>query len=105
MIAPTIPPKSEEMNAADSARAACPCLAIGNPSSTVAWLALDPGIPISTDEKVSEVGITATRPISIPSAEIGSMPYRNGTRSERPAIPPRPGMTPMTSPTDTPSNM
>ena len=69
-----MPPNSDEMNAADSARAACPCLASGKPSSTVAWLALDPGMPISTEEKVSEVGITATSPISMPSAEIESMP-------------------------------
>ena len=74
ITAPTMPPKRDEMNAADSARAACPCLARGKPSSTVAWLALEPGMPIRTEEKVSEVGITATRPMSMPSAEIESMP-------------------------------
>ncbi len=72
--APNTPPNSDEMKAADSARAAWPCLASGNPSSTVAWLADDPGMPISTDEKVSDVGITATRPMSMASAETSSMP-------------------------------
>ena len=34
-------------------------MARGKPSSTVAWLADDPGMPRSTDENVSEVGMTA----------------------------------------------
>ena len=72
--APTSPPKSEEAKAAESASAARPSRDIGKPSSTVAWLAEEPGIPIKTDAKVSEVGITATRPISIASAEVASMP-------------------------------
>ena len=74
ITAPMIPPNSEEMNAADKARAAWPCLARGKPSSTVAWLALEPGIPMRTEAKVSDVGITATRPINMPRAEIGSIP-------------------------------
>ena len=74
ITAPKIPPKSEEMKAADSARAAWPCFASGKPSSTVACDALDPGMPMRTEEKVSEVGMTATRPISMPRAEISSMP-------------------------------
>ena len=61
--APTSPPNSDEAKAADSARAARPFFAIGNPSRTVACEADDPGIPISTEAKVSEVGTTATIPI------------------------------------------
>ena len=100
--APTRPPQSDAPNAAASARAASPCCDSGKPSSTVAWLALDPGIPMSTDVKVSDVGMTATRPISIASADTVSMPYRNGMSSDRPAIPPRPGKTPTVRPSTTP---
>ena len=100
--APTRPPKSEDENAADNARAACPRLAIGNPSSTVAWLAEDPGIPIKTDAKVSDVGTTATMPTIRARPKIGSMPNMNGSSSDKPAIPPRPGKTPMHNPITTP---
>ena len=40
----------------------------------VAWDAEEPGIPIITEGNVSEVGITATMPISSPKALWGSMP-------------------------------
>ena len=73
-IAPKSPPKSDEMKAAESARAAWPFLERGKPSSTVAWLAEEPGMPISTEAKVSEVGITATRPTMSARPETGSMP-------------------------------
>ncbi len=73
-MAPNSPPSIEAKKAAESARAAWPSLASGKPSSTVAWEADEPGMPISTEEKVSEVGITATRPISMASAEVWSMP-------------------------------
>ena len=53
IAAPTMPPISDAVNAADSARAACPCCERGKPPSTVAWLALEPGIPMSTDVNVS----------------------------------------------------
>ena len=72
--APMTPPRSELAKDAERARAASPFLARGKPSSTVAWLALEPGIPIMTEVKVSPVGMTATMPISIPSAEVVSMP-------------------------------
>lgn len=51
------------MNAADRARAAWPLRASGKPSSTVACEAEEPGIPMSTEENVSDVGTTATIPI------------------------------------------
>ena len=61
--APTSPPNREEAKAADSARAASPFFAMGNPSKTVACDADDPGIPIKTEANVSDVGTTATIPI------------------------------------------
>ena len=72
--APIRPPMSEAENAAPSARAASPRFASGKPSSTVACEALDPGMPISTEVNVSEVGMTATRPMSMASAEVASIP-------------------------------
>ena len=102
-MAPTIPPISEAENAADKALDASPFCAKGNPSKTVAWLALEPGIPIKMDVKVSEVGMTATSPTKVASADTVSIPYRNGTIIERPAIPPKPGKAPMASPNITPS--
>ena len=72
--APKSPPKSEDVKAAASARAASPCLERGKPSSTVAWLEDEPGMPIRTEENVSEVGMTATSPTIIARPEIGSMP-------------------------------
>ncbi len=73
-IAPNSPPSIEAKKAADNARAASPFCARGKPSSTVAWLAERAGMPISTEEKVSDVGITATSPINIASADVWSMP-------------------------------
>ena len=72
--APKMPPTIELKKAAERARAASPRLAIGNPSRIVAWEAALPGMPISTEVKVSPVGTTASRPISSASAEIVSMP-------------------------------
>ena len=97
-----MPPMSDAVNAAASARAACPCCDRGKPSSTVAWLALEPGIPMSTEVKVSDVGITATRPTSVASAETVSIPYRNGIMMASPAMPPSPGKAPIASPSITP---
>ncbi len=74
IAAPTRPPNNDAVNAAANARDAWPCWDRGKPSSTVAWLALEPGMPISTDVNVSDVGITATMPINVASAEIVSMP-------------------------------
>ena len=78
----------DDVKAADSARAAWPCLASGKPSSTVACDADDPGMPSRTDENVSEVGMTAIRPIISARPDTGSMPYRKGSTSARPAMPP-----------------
>ena len=75
---------------------------MGNPSSTVAWEADEPGIPIRTDAKVSDVGTTATMPIISARPRTGSMPNMKGSSSERPAIPPSPGKTPMARPITTP---
>ena len=72
--APNKPPNKDAVNAADSARAACPFFAKGKPSSTVAWEADDPGIPINTLENVSDVGITATKPTIKAKPEMGSIP-------------------------------
>ena len=74
IAAPSNPSSSEAEKAAPGARAASPFLASGKPSSTVAWEADDPRIPINTDVNVSEVGMTATRPTSMPSAATASMP-------------------------------
>ena len=63
---------------------------------------LEPGIPINTEVNVSEVGITATKPMSIASAETGSIPYKNGSNSDKPAIPPKPGNMPISKPKKTP---
>ncbi len=72
--APNKPPNNEAENAALKALAPWPCLASEKPSRTVACEALDPGIPIKTEVKVSEVGITAIKPINIASAETVSIP-------------------------------
>ena len=96
--APIRPPISEAEKAAPRARSASPRFASGKPSSTVACAALDPGIPIKSDVNVSEVGMTATSPMSMASAEVGSMPYRNGSSRDRPTMPPRPGKMPIRSP-------
>ena len=101
-LAPTNPPKSDDAKAAESARAALPFCAIGKPSKTVACDAEEPGIPIKTEAKVSEVGTTATIPIIKARPKIGSMPNMKGSKSDRPAMPPRPGKTPMHSPMSTP---
>ena len=74
MLAPSSPPKSDDANAAESARAASPFLASGKPSSTVACEADDPGIPIRTEAKVSDVGITATNPTIRDRPETASIP-------------------------------
>ena len=102
ITAPKRPPNNEETNAADKARAACPFLASGNPSKTVAWDELEPGMPIRTDAKVSEVGITATSPTIIARPDTGSIPYKNGKTKLRPAMPPSPGKTPTDRPNKTP---
>jgi len=101
--APINPPNNDDAKAADNARAASPFLASGKPSSTVACDAEEPGIPISTEAKVSEVGTTATMPTISARPRIGSMPNMNGINKESPAIPPRPGKTPTASPMITPS--
>ena len=101
--APTSPPNRDDAKAAESARAAWPFLAMGKPSSTVAWLADDPGMPIRTEAKVSDVGTTATMPIISARPSTGSMPNMKGSKSDSPAMPPRPGKTPMQSPMTTPS--
>jgi len=66
--APKTPPKSDAEKAAPSARAASPFFDSGKPSTTVACEPLVPGIPISTDGKVSEVVVTDCRPIITASA-------------------------------------
>ena len=101
--APTSPPKSDEVKAAESARAAWPFLAMGKPSSTVAWLAEEPGMPMRTEAKVSEVGTTATMPIISARPSTGSMPNMKGKSRDNPAIPPRPGKTPTARPMTTPN--
>ena len=100
--APTIPPNNDDEKAADNARAACPFFAKGNPSSTVAWEEDDPGIPINTDAKVSEVGTTATKPIIKANPYTGSRPNMKGSINDNPAIPPKPGNIPMDIPITTP---
>ena len=100
--APTKPPKREDANAAESARAACPRLAIGNPSRTVACEAEEPGIPISIEANVSDVGTTAIIPIISARPRVGSIPNMKGSNSDKPAMPPRPGNTPMAKPMQTP---
>ena len=100
--APNRPPNNDETNAAASARAACPFLDSGNPSRTVAWEADEPGIPSNTEAKVSDVGMTATRPTIRDNPETGSMPYIKGNTNDSPAIPPRPGNTPTLKPSSTP---
>ena len=101
-LAPTIPPNSEEANAADRARAAIPFFAMGNPSRTVACDADEPGIPIRTEANVSEVGTTATIPTINARPRIGSSPNMKGSTSDRPAMPPRPGKIPIARPNITP---
>ena len=61
-----------------------------------------PGIPISTEGKVSDVAVTDCKPIIMASAWEGSIPNTNGNRRERPAVPPRPGRMPTTKPRETP---
>ena len=50
-------------------------------------------MPINTDAKVSDVGTTAINPIINASPSIGSIPNIKGSKSDRPAIPPKPGKT------------
>ena len=83
-MAPSSPPNSEETKAADSALAASPFLASGKPSSTVAWLAVDPGMPSSTEANVSEVGTTAIKPTIKARPATGSMPKMKGRTRLRP---------------------
>ena len=68
MSAPNRPPNIDEEKEAPSARAPSPFFAIGNPSTTVAWDADVPGIPMSTEGKVSEVASGAISPIINASA-------------------------------------
>ncbi len=72
--APNKPPTNEEAKAALSARAASPRRANGKPSRIVAWEDADPGMAIRTDVKVSEVGTTASIPISMAKAAVGGTP-------------------------------
>ena len=102
--APINPPNSDDAKAAERARAAIPFFAMGKPSRTVACEADDPGIPISTDANVSEVGTTATMPIIRARPYTGSSPNIKGNTSDRPAIPPSPGNTPIARPMVTPRN-
>ena len=74
IIAPKSPPNKEAEKAAPNALDACPFLARGKPSSMVAWLELDPGIPMSIEVKVAEVGMTATSPMSVARADTSSIP-------------------------------
>ena len=101
--APSSPPNSEAVKAAESARAASPFLASGKPSSTVAWLAVEPGMPISTEANVSDVGTTATMPTMRARPDTVSMPNTKGRMSDSPAMPPKPGNTPTASPSVTPA--
>jgi hypothetical protein len=100
--APSNPPNSDDTKAADRARAACPFFDRGKPSSTVACDAVDPGIPNSTEAKVSDVGTTAISPTISARPETGSIPNMKGSTSDSPAIPPSPGNTPTDSPRTTP---
>ena len=100
--APKSPPNKDEKNAADNALAACPFLAKGKPSITVAWAETEPGTPIKTAGKVSEVATTDNNPIIIAIPEIGSIPKTNGSNNDNPTVPPNPGITPTTKPIKTP---
>ena len=100
--APKTPPNSDAVNAAPRARAPSPRLAIGKPSTTVACEPEVPGIPISTEGKVSDVTVGASRPIIIDSACDSSMPNTNGSTRDSPAMPPRPGNMPTTIPSTVP---
>ena len=102
-IAPKSPPKSEDINAADNARAAWPFFASGKPSKTVACDAEEPGMPNKTEAKVSDVGTTAIKPTISAKPDTGSIPNMNGRTRLRPAIPPSPGNTPMDKPSKTPA--
>ena len=100
--APKSPPNKDEKNAADNALAACPFLAKGKPSITVACAETEPGTPIKTAGKVSEVATTDNNPIIIAIPEIGSIPKTNGSNNDNPTVPPNPGITPTTKPIKTP---
>ena len=102
-IAPNKPPNKEEKNAADKARAAWPFFANGKPSITVACADTDPGTPIKTAGNVSDVATTDNNPIIIAIPEIGSIPKTNGNKSDRPTVPPNPGITPTIRPIITPA--
>ena len=92
----------DEKNAADNALAACPFLAKGKPSITVACAETEPGTPIKTAGKVSEVATTDNSPIIIAIPETGSIPKTNGSNNDNPTVPPNPGITPTTKPIKTP---
>ena len=100
--APKSPPNKDEKNAADNALAACPFFAKGKPSITVAWAETEPGTPIKTAGKVSEVATTDNSPIIIAIPETGSIPNTNGSNNDNPTVPPNPGITPTTKPIKTP---
>lgn len=100
--APNSPPQTEAAKAAPSARPACPLRAMGKPSITVAAEATVPGTPNSTAGMESEVAVTADSPIRKAIAVTGSIVYVNGSSSVRPTRPPKPGITPSTSPQRTP---
>lgn len=101
--APSRPPAIEARKAMASARAPCPRLAISWPSSMSTVADAEPGMPMSTEEIVSEVCTTATAPMMRASAWCGSMMKTNGSRMATAPVPPSPGMMPMTRPASTPA--
>ncbi len=103
-IAPMMPPAIDERKARLNARFACPFLAIAYPSSMVTDADADPGAPSNTAETVSEVWTTAKAPMRSAKAEAGSIPKVMGRRIATAAVPPRPGMRPITRPEMTPIN-
>ena len=63
----------------------------------------DPGMPMRTEANVSDVGTTAIIPIINARPKVGSMPNMKGSKSDKPAIPPSPGNTPIVRPMQTPT--
>ena len=102
-IAPNNPPNKDEKKAADKALAAWPFFAKGKPSITVACADTEPGTPIKTAGKVSDVATTDIKPIIIAIPETGSIPKTNGSSKDKPTVPPKPGITPTTKPNATPN--
>jgi hypothetical protein len=101
--APIRPPAIDDMKAIDKAFEPSPCLAISWPSSSRTAAADEPGTPIRIDAMASEWCTTATAPMISAIAGAGSRTKTNGSMIATAAVPPSPGMTPMTSPATTPS--